>query len=112
MEVSMPISSIRNLLTGSLSRAGIMRSVNASMIVEAANRALPTYLPSSRAKDVVAIAYKDGTLQLSAKTAAARFAMKGQETELLTNMQQQFPNFPMKRVLIKLQGSSSPYELP
>lgn len=107
----MAISSIRNLLTGSLNRAGIMRSVNASMVVEAINRTLPKYLPSSRTKDVVAVAYKDGTIQLTAKTAAARFAMKGQETELLTDIQQQFPNTPMKRVSITLLSPSSQYEL-
>ena len=107
----MALSSLRHLLSGSLTRAGIMRSVDASMIVEAANRALRAYLPASRSKDVVAISYKDGTLQLMAKTAAARFAMKGQESDLLTKLQQQFPTHPMKRVLVGLTSRSLPYEL-
>jgi hypothetical protein len=106
----MALSSLRNLLSGSLTRAGIMRSVDASMVVEAANRALPAYLPSTRSKDIIAISYKDGVVHLAAKTAAARFSIKGQETELLTNLQQQFPTLPMNKVTIKLQRPTPQYE--
>ncbi len=108
----MALSPLRHLLSGSLSRAGIMRSVHASMIVEAANRALPAYLPATRAKDVEAASYKDGVLHLKAKTASARFYLKGQEAELLAKLQAQFPMHPMNRILVVIARRGAPYELP
>ena|SRR3989338_6141170 len=108
----MALSSLRNLLSGSLNRAGIRKSVKAAMIVEAANRIIPGHLPGMQAYDVVAISYKDGILRLRVKNSAARYALRGIEPILLMKLQEEFPSSSIKQISSFLSKEPSRYELP
>jgi hypothetical protein len=92
---------IRGLLSGSLSRAGIMRSVSASMIVEEVNRILPSYLPNNRKTDISAVSYKEGTIQMIAKNASARYSIKSQQKEILEELNKRFSGSKIKLISIK-----------
>ncbi len=82
------------------------------MVVETANRMIPGYLPGMQAFEVVAISFKDGTLRLRVKSAAARHGMIGMEKELLTKLRQEFPSTTINRIQTFLSKEPSRYELP
>lgn len=109
----MGISSLRDLLSGStLNRPGVRRSINASMVVQAANRMIPGYLAGMQVHEVEAISFKDGILRLRAKTAAARHGVKGIQTQVLTKLRQDFPALKIDRIQTFLSKELSRYELP
>lgn len=109
----MGISSMRDLLSGSaFNRAGVRRSINASMIVEAANRVIPGYLPGMHAYEVVAISFKDGVLRVRVKRAAALHGLKSVEAQLLQKLRQDFPSSSVERIHVTLSREPSRYELP
>ena len=104
---------MRDLLSGStFNRVGVRRSINASMIVEAANRIIPGYLPGMHAYEVVAISFKDGVLRLRVKSAAARHGLRGVESQLLQKLQQDFPESSIMKLHVTLSREPSRYELP
>ncbi|MBI4438035.1 DUF721 domain-containing protein [Candidatus Uhrbacteria bacterium] len=107
----MAISSLRDLLSGSLKRAGVLRSVRASMIVEAANRMIPAYLPAFRSRDVQAVSFQNGTLRLLARNAPARHLMKNHEADLLTKLHVEFPTAPIERIQLIVSHEPVRYEL-
>ncbi|HLD21165.1 MAG TPA: DciA family protein [Patescibacteria group bacterium] len=108
----MGISSMRDLLSGSsFNRPGVRRSINAAMVVEAANRIIPGYLPGMQAFEVVAISFKNGSLRLRVKSAAARHGLAGMEKELLAKLRQEFPSTPIDRIQTFLSKEPSRYEL-
>ena len=106
----MGFSSIRKLLSGSLNRAGIRTSVRAAMIVESANRIIPGHLSGMQAYDVVAISFKDGTLRLRVKNAAARYALSAIEPLILEKLQLEFPSSTIVRISSFLSKEPSRYE--
>lgn len=109
----MGLSSLRDLLSGStLNRPGVRRSINASMVVQAANRMIPGYLAGMQIHEVEAISFKDGVLNLRAKTAAARHGVRGIESAILTKLRQDFPSFKIDRIKTFLSKEPSRYELP
>ena len=107
----MPISSLRDLLSGSLKRAGVLRSVRASMVVEACNRMIPAYLPSFRSKDVKAVSFQKGIVRLRAINAPARHLMKRHEDDLLTKLRAEFPPAKIERIQLVLSHEPVRYEL-
>lgn len=109
----MPLSSIRDLLSGStFNRPGVRRSVNAAMIVEAANRILPGYLSGMATHEVVAISFAAGALRLRVKSAAARHGVRGIEQTLLERLQRDFPDAQINRIQTVISREPSRYELP
>lgn len=109
----MGLSSLRDLLSGStVNRPGVRRSINASMVVQAANRIIPGYLAGMQVHEVEAISFKDGVLRLRAKTAAARHGVKGIEAHILTKLRQDFPSLKIDRIQTFLSKEPSRYELP
>lgn len=107
----MGLSSLRDLLAGStINRSGIRRSINASLVVQAANRIIPGYLAGMQVHEVEAISFKDGVLRLRAKTAAARHGIRGIETLLLSKLRQDFPSLKIDRVQTFLSKEPSRYE--
>ncbi|MEK7620131.1 MAG: hypothetical protein AAB413_02755 [Patescibacteria group bacterium] len=109
----MALSSLRDLLSGStLNRPGVRRSINASMVVQAANRIIPGSLAGMLVHEVEAISFKDGVLRLRAKTAAARHGVKGIEEHVLTKLRQDFPSLKIDRIQTFLSKEPSRYELP
>jgi len=103
---------MRDLLSGSsFNRPGVRRSINAAMVVEAANRIIPGYLPGMQAFEVVAISFKNGSLRLRVKSAAARHGLAGMEKELLAKLRQEFPSTPIDRIQTFLSKEPSRYEL-
>lgn len=109
----MGLSSLRDLLSGStLNRPGVRRSINASMVVQAANRLIPGYLAGMQIHEVEAISFKDGVLRVRARTAAAQHGVKGTEAQILTKLRQDFPSLKIDRIQTFLSKESSRYELP
>ena len=109
----MGLSSLRDLLAGStLNRPGVRRSINASMVVQAANRIIPGYLTGMQVHEVEAISFKEGVLRLRAKTGAARHGVKGIESQILVKLQQDFPTLKIQRLQTFLSKEPSRYELP
>ncbi|MBI4592365.1 hypothetical protein HY733_02870 [Candidatus Uhrbacteria bacterium] len=109
----MALSPLRDLLANStLNRPGVRRSIHASMIVQAANRIIPGYLPGMQAFDVIAISFKEGLLRLRVKSAAAKYGMRGVEEALLTKLRQEFPSSEIKKIQIVISKEPSRYELP
>ena len=109
----MGLSSLRDLLSGStLNRPGVRRSINAAMVVQAANRIIPGYLAGMQAHEVEAISFKEGILRLRAKTAAARYSVKGIDAHVLTKLRQDFPSLKIERIQTFLSKEPSRYELP
>lgn len=106
----MTISSLRDLLSGSLKRAGVLRSVRASMVVEVANRMIPAYLPSFRSKDVQAVSFQKGILRLRAINAPARHLMKCHEEDLLVKLRAEFPQAKIERMQLVLSHERPVYE--
>lgn len=108
----MGLSSIRDLLSNSsLNRPGVRRSINASMVVQAANRIIPGYLTGMQVHEVEAISFKDGVLRLRAKTAAARHGLKGIEAHIMTKLRESFPLLKIDRIQTFLSKEPSRYEL-
>ena len=107
----MAVSSLRDLLSGSLKRAGVLRSVRASMVVEAANRMIPAYLPSFRSKDVQAVSFQKGVLRLRAINAPARHLIKTHESDLLTKLREEFPPAKIERLQLIFCHEPVRYEL-
>ncbi|MBI4435197.1 hypothetical protein HY630_00855 [Candidatus Uhrbacteria bacterium] len=104
---------MRDLLSGSaFNRPGVRRSINASMVVEAANRIIPGYLPGMQAFEVVAISFKGGILRLRVKSAAARHGIVGMEQQFLTKLRQEFPTTTIDRIQTFLSREPTRYELP
>ena len=81
------------------------------MVVEAANRMIPAYLPSFRARDVQAVSFQKGTVRLRAINAPARHLMKRHEEDLLTKLRDEFPPAKIERIVLILSHEKSPYEL-
>ncbi len=88
----------------------MLKSVNASMIVEAANKMLPTYLPGDRRDDAKAVSYRNGTLSIQLKTSAARFSFKGHEDDLLKKLNEEFPGTDVKKVKTFISRNPIRYE--
>lgn len=107
----MAISSLRDLLSGSLKRAGVLRSVRASMVVEAANRMIPAYLPSFRSRDIQAVSFQKGTVRLRAINAPARHLMKRHEEDLLTKLRAEFPQAKIEHIQLVISHERPVYEL-
>ena len=107
----MAISSLRDLLSGSLKRAGVLRSVRASMVVEAANRMIPAYLPSFRARDVQAVSFGKGIVRLRAINAPARHLMERHKEDLLAKLRAEFPPAKIERIVLVISHERSRYEL-
>jgi hypothetical protein len=109
--IPMGLSSIRDLLSGSaFNRAGVQRSITASMVVEAANRIIPGYLTGMIVYEVVAISFKDGVLRLRAKSAAAGHGVRGIESFMLKRLQQDFPEVKINRITTTISKEPSRYE--
>lgn len=109
----MGLTSLRDVLSGSnLNRPGVRRSINASMVVQAANRIIPGYLAGMLIHEVEAISFKDGVLRLRVKTAASRHGIKGIETQVLTKLRQDYPLLKIDRIQTFLSKEPSRYELP
>ncbi|MBI4257187.1 hypothetical protein HY626_03990 [Candidatus Uhrbacteria bacterium] len=107
----MGLSSLRDLLAGStLNRPGVRRSINAAMVVQAANRIIPGFLAGMQVHEVEAISFKDGVLRLRTKTAAARHGVKGIEGEVLRKLRQDFPVLKIDRIQAFLSKEPSRYE--
>lgn len=106
----MGISSLRDLLSGSVGRAGIRKSVTASMIVEAANKMLPTYLPGDRREDAKAVSFRNGVLRVQLKTSAARFSFRGHEEKLLKKLSEEFPTANIKKISTFISRNPIRYE--
>ena len=108
----MGLSSLRDLLAGStLNRPGVRRSINASMVVQSANRIIPGYLAGMQAHEVEAVSFKDGLLRLRAKTSASKFGVKGIEAHILNKLRQDFPTLKIERIQTFLSKEPSRYEL-
>jgi hypothetical protein len=109
----MGLSSMRDLLSGSsFNRPGVRRSIDAAMIVEAANRIIPGYLSGMAAYDAVAISFSSGVLRLRVKSAAARHGVRGIESDLLERLQRDFPSARITRLYTVISREPSRYELP
>lgn len=109
----MGTSSIRDVMSGSaFNRPGVRRSVTSAMIVEAANRVIPGYLPGMYAYEVVAISFKSGVLRVRAKSAGARHGLRPIESQILERLNQEFPESPIARISVTLSKEPSRYELP
>lgn len=107
----MAVSSLRDLLAGSaLNRPGIRRSINASLVVQAANRMIPGYMPGMQAHEVEAISLKDGVLRLRARTSAASHALRGIERHIFSKLKQDFPLTKLDRIQIFVSKEPSRYE--
>lgn len=107
----MGLSSMRDLLSGSaFNRPGVRRSINAAMVVEAANRMIPGYLPGMQAFEVVAISLKNGVLRLRVRSAAAKHGLTGMEKELIAKLRQEFPSIQIDRIQTFLSKEPSRYE--
>ena len=103
---------MRDLLSGSaFNRPGVRRSIQAAMVVSAANRMIPGYLPGMQAFEVVAISFKNGVLRLRVKSAAARYGLVGMEEDLLAKLRQEFPSTVIDRIQTFLSKEPSRYEL-
>lgn len=108
----MGLSPLRDLLSSStLNRPGVRRSIRASLIVEAANRIIPGHLQGIQTFDIVAISFKDGILKLHVKSAAAKFAFKRVEGEVLKRLQMDFPAASITKIISVLSKEPSRYEL-
>ncbi|NQV89755.1 MAG: hypothetical protein HQ488_05505 [Parcubacteria group bacterium] len=107
----MGISSLRDLLSGSVGgRFGMLKSVNASMIVEAANKMLPTYLPGDRRNDATAVSFKNGILRIQLRSSAARYSFKGHEEDLLKKLGEEFPGSSITKVSTFISKNPIRYE--
>lgn len=102
----MPLSSIRDLLAGSVKKAGIRRQIDAALLIESANRMIPAYLPAFRHTDVSAISYQKATIRLRATNASARYLMQNHATDLLLKLRQEFPSIPLEKIQIFIDRES------
>ncbi len=106
----MGISSLRDLLSGSANRAGIRTSVTAAMIVECANKMLPTYLAGDRVDDARAVSFKDGVLKIQVRSAAARFSLRSHEIDLVRKLNEEFPHESVTRIRTFISRNPIRYE--
>lgn len=105
----MPLSSIRDLLSGSVKRAGIRRQIDAALLIEFANRMIPAYLPAFRQTDVSAVSYQKATIRLRATNASASYLMRNHEIDFLEKLQREFPSIPIEKIQIFIARESIPH---
>lgn len=100
------LSSLSNLLGGTLSRYGIGERVVAAQIVSTANELL-VELMGRQAEDIHVLSYKDGQLEIACKSPTARYAAEGMTKTLARKLEERYPNQTFRTVDCRLKTGAA-----
>lgn len=100
------LSSLNNLLDGTLSRYGIGGRVLAAQIVTSANDILAE-LMGQQANDVRVQSFKDHELIIGCKNATARYAAEGLTKRLARKLEEKFPDQTFTKISCRLDTRST-----
>lgn len=99
----MSIRRIRDLLNGSLKRAGIYQKVNAAQIIDATKKIIQNHWGRSTLERVIPNYIQDGVLTITVKDSVYAAELKLKEEELLKEINQSCKTTAVKklRLLVK-----------
>lgn len=99
--------SIKDLLGGSMKRAGIEREVSTAQLIQAAEEAVVKLLPTNRQTDARVVSWRDGVLTVSCANSAALHVVTRGQNSILDAAKRRAPKADVRRVVARVQAEST-----
>lgn len=91
------------LLGDAMNRSKLARTVQAVMVVEAADRTIARLLPAGRSSDAKTVSYQAGTLTVSCRNSAVMSLIHQRERQISDDVRQAVPGAIVDRIHARLE---------